>query len=132
MPQLQAIVLADREATPVNHNFVPRDIVDGIGTVVNSTGVMIGEETLTIGLRKAQTKARPKMVIKVPVVQNSVVNGITVPTVVRTGYVTIEATFDASSTTQERNNIMGMAYAALTGPSKALIHDTFVNLQGVY
>lgn len=53
MPQLQNIVLTDRATTPVNHTFVPRDIDrNGVATVVESTGVPVGENQLSISLTR--------------------------------------------------------------------------------
>jgi hypothetical protein len=132
MPQLQNLVLTDRESTPVDHTFVPRDIRDGVGEVVESSGVPVGENRYTISLRKtpnSRYKSTIKMVI--PVVQNQVESGITTPVVVRTAYATVEFDFDSKSTTQERNNVVGMLASSL-GASKVLVNDTVVNLQGVY
>lgn len=132
MAQLQNLVLKDREATPNDHTFVPRDIRDNVGEVVESTGVPVGESRFTISLRKT-SNGRYKSTLKlvVPVVQNQTVNGIVTPVVVRTSYATIDFDYDARSTTNERNNFVGMIADALKA-DKALVNDTIVNLQGVY
>jgi len=132
MAQLQNLVLKDRAATPSDHTFVPRDIRDNVGEVVESTGVPVGESRFTISLRKT-SNGRYKSTLKlvVPVVQNQTVNGIVTPVVVRTSYVTVDFDYDARSTTSERNNFVGMIADALKA-DKVLVHDTIVNLQGVY
>jgi len=132
MPQLQNLVLTDRAATPVDHTFVPRDIVAGLGTVVESTGVPIGENRVQVALNRTTT-GRYKAVIKMafPIVQDQTVNGVTTPVVVRTGYADVTFTFDSTSTQDERNNIAGMLASGLM-TSKTLINDTVVKLQGVY
>jgi len=132
MAQLQNLVLKDRAATPSDHTFVPRDIRDNVGEVVESTGVPVGESRFTISLRKT-SNGRYKSTLKlvVPVVQNQTVNGIVTPVVVRTSYVTVDFDYDARSTTIERNNFVGMIADALKA-DKVLVHDTIVNLQGVY
>lgn len=132
MAQLQNLVLKDRKATPSDHTFVPRDIRDNVGEVVESTGVPVGESRFTISLRKT-SNGRYKSTLKlvVPVVQNQTVNGIVTPVVVRTSYVTVDFDYDARSTTDERNNFVGMIADALKA-DKVLVHDTIVNLQGVY
>lgn len=132
MPQLQDLVLADRATPPVNHTFTPRDIKQGVGAVVESTGVPIGDNRVTVSLSETAGK-RYKAIVKgsFPIVQNQVVNGITTPVVVRVAYATFDFSFDATSTLEERNNVVGMMSSAL-GTSKTLVNDTVVKLQGVY
>jgi hypothetical protein len=132
MPQLQNLVLTDRQGTPVDHTFVPRDIVAGLGTVVESSGVPIGNKTVQVALNKTAS-GRYKAVIKmaIPIVQTQTINGIDTPVVVRTSYVDTTFTFDATSTTAERNDVVGM-FATALGTSKTLVNDTVVGLQGVY
>lgn len=132
MPQLQNVVLTDREPTPVSHTFVPKDIVNGVATVVETNGTPIGETKLTISLRGTGTaKRKGRIVLYAPVVQTETINGISRPTVVRTAIAAIDVTFDAASTEQERKNLIGMLHSALD-PAKVLVNDTFVKLQNVY
>lgn len=130
MPQLQNVVLTDRAGTPVNHTFVPRDIVSGVATVVEFSGVPIGESRLTLSLRRT-AKYKGRMVLTVPVVQTETINGITSPKVVRTAIAEVNFTFDPTSTEQERKDLIGMLESAL-GSSKTLVNDTYVKLQNVY
>lgn len=132
MPALQSLVLKDREATPVNHTFNPKDMAGNVGTVAESTGVKIGDNLYSVSVRKTAAgkyKCQLKMVI--PVVVNETINGVTVPAVSRTSYVNAEFTFDPTSTTAERNNVVGMFADSLT-PSKTLVNDAVVGLQGVW
>lgn len=131
MPQLQNLVLTDREATPVNHTFTPRDIVSNVGAVVESSGVPVGDNRFTISLRQVNNRYKATIQMSVPVVQNQTINGITTPVVVRTAFADLTFTFDAQSTTQERTNLVGMLQSAMA-TNKALFHDTVVGLQGVY
>lgn len=131
MPSIQNISLLDREATPVAHAFVPRDVKNGVGYVVRSTGVPISEERLTVSMRKVGTKFRGKLTLAVPVVVNETINGVVTPKAVRTAYANIDITFDEMSTTQERTNLIGMLADSL-GVSKVLVHNCFVGLEGVY
>lgn len=132
MPQLQNLVLTDRETTPATHTFTPRDIVGGVGVVEESTGVKVGDKTFSISVRTTPNK-RIKVPIKmaVPVVVNETINGVTYPKVVRSAYVDCTFTFDASSTEQERKNVVGMFQSAFE-PSKTLVNDAVIKLQGVY
>lgn len=133
MPQLQTLVLTDRATTPVNHTFVPRDIdKEGTATVVESTGVPIGDNVLTIQTSRTRT-GRIKVLVqgKFPIVATETINGVSMPKVIRYANANQVWYFDASSTTQERNNVVGMMTSAYA-PTKPLVHDTVVNLEGVY
>lgn len=131
MPQLANVILTDRAATPVNHTFTPADINGGVGLTVESSGVPVGDSRFTIGLKKTADKCKPELRLTVPVVQTQTVNGISTPVVVRTAYATISFNFDATSTTQERKDLVGMMQSALDS-SKTVINDVIVNLQGVF
>lgn len=131
MPQLQNLVLTDRATTPVNHTFIPRDIVDGIATVVESSGVPVGENRATLSLRRTTGKVKGRLVLTMPIVQTETINGVSKPTVVRQSIADLQLSFDATSTEDERKNLLGMLESAL-GASKTLVNDTFVKLQNVY
>lgn len=132
MPQLQPLVLKDR-ATPtaVDHTFSPSDISAGVGAVVESTGVPVGNSRYTISLRQSNGRYRATIQLNVPVVANEIINGVTTPKVVRTAYADVTFTFDRTSTEAERNNLVGMLADSLAA-NKVLVHDTVVKLQGVY
>lgn len=133
MPQLQNAVLTDRASTPVAHTFVPRDIVSGVGTVIETTGVPVGNSRLSVSLRQTSGNGRYRADVKlsVPIVADQVVNGVTTPVVQRTAYADLSFTFDPTSTEQERNNFVGMLASSLA-TSCTLVNDTVVKLQGVY
>lgn len=133
MPQLQNIVLTDRETTPVNHTFTPGEIVqpNNVGVVVESTGVPIGEPKLTISMRKVGDKLKGRLTLAVPVVQTSTVNGVSNPVVVRTAVADLGVTYAQTSTEQERANLIGMLASALD-KTKVLVNDALVKGQGVY
>lgn len=132
MPAIQSLSVLDRTpVTPVAHVFAPRDVTSGVGLVVANAGTPVNEERITVSMRKSGTKFRGKLTFAIPVVATSTVNGISVPVLQRTSYATVEFTFDESSTTQERTNLVGMVADSL-GVSKALVHGAIVNLEGVY
>lgn len=131
MPQLANLVLTDRAATPVNHTFTPLDIKDGVGVVVESSGVPIGDRRFSVSLTKtSQNRYKPSFRLTVPVVQEATVNGVTKPTVVRTAYADINLSFDPSSTEQERKDVVGMLQSSLD--STKWVNDVAIKLQGVY
>jgi len=131
MPQLQNLVLTDRAATPVAHTFVPRDIDKGVATVVETSGVPIGENKVTLSLRRVGARMKGRLVLTVPVVQTETINGVANPKVVRSAIVSADVVFDVTSTEQERKDAIGMFMTAFD-PSKVLVNDTFVKLQNVY
>lgn len=132
MPQLQNLVLADRAATPVNHTFTPRDIVGGVGTVEESSGVPIGSNSYSVSLRKTPAGAyKATLKGRFPIVQTQTVNGVSTPTVVRTSYAEFEFSFDSTSTEQERKDVVGMMADSLSS-GKVLTNDLLTKLQGVY
>ncbi|UJQ85568.1 MAG: putative coat protein [Yuhrihovirus faecenecus] len=132
MPQLQSIVLTDRTpVTPVNLTFTPLDIKDGIGSVVNSSGVPIGNKRLTVSMKKTNTRWKGTVRLDLPVVATETVNGISKPVVVRTAYAELNVSFDERSTEQERTDAIGLLSSGLS-TSKVLINDALVKLEGVY
>lgn len=133
MPQLQSVVLTDRTpTTPVNLTFVPRDIDgNGVGTVVNTSGVPIGEKRLTVSVKKRSTRYNAQVRLILPVVVTETINGVSRPVVVRTAYVNVDCTFDERSTEQERNDAIGLMASAL-GTGKVLTNDALVKLESVY
>lgn len=132
MPAIQNTVLTDRAGTPVNHTFVPQNVVQGIGTVVESTGVPVGNSRLSVSLRKTETgRFKSTVQLAVPVLVTEVINGVSQPKVVRTAYANATFTFDETSSLQERKDLVGMFQSSLD-PSKLLVNDTVIGLQGVY
>lgn len=132
MPQLQSIVLTDRTpVTPVNLTFTPRDIANGVGAVINSSGVPIGDKRLTVSMKKTGTRYKGEVRLQVPILATETINGVSRPVVIRTSYVTLDVAFDEKSTEQERNDAIGMMYSALA-TGKVLVNDALVKLEGVY
>lgn len=131
MPQLQNLVLTDRAATPVQHTFVPRDILNGVATVVNSDGTPVGEKRYSISSRRVNGKIKTRVVFAFPVVQTETINGISKPKVVRESIVDATFTFAGDSSESERNNAVGM-FADSLAPAKVLVNDALVKAQGVY
>lgn len=112
MPQLADMILKDHLAA--NHTFKPRGVVDGIATLVESTGVPIGDRRVSFAQQRTTT-GRHKATVRfvVPIVQNTVVNGISKPAVVRTSYVDMTFTFDGASSADERADVLWFAYSFL-------------------
>lgn len=132
MPQLANLVLTDRAATPVNHTFIPRDIVNNVATVEESSGIPIGNNRVSIGLtRTAQGRQKATLKGSFPVVQTQTINGVSSPVVVRQAYFDLTLNFADTSTEQERKDVVGMLYSALD-PSKTLVNDVVTKLQAIY
>lgn len=132
MPQLQTTVLKDRASPVVDHTFTPRNIVGNVGELVESQGVPVGESRMTISLRKTP-QGRYKGVLKlaVPEVVAQTINGVSTPVIARTAFVEVSVDFASTSSSEERDNAIGMIQSALD-PSTTLVNGVFVNLEGVY
>lgn len=131
MPQLANLILTDRAATPVNHTFTPRDVVGGVGAVVESSGVPIGNNTFTVGVTKTPAgRYKSTVRLAVPVVVTETINGVARPAVVRTAYADLTFTFDATSSEQERKDMVGMLASSLD--SSKWTNDVLTKLQAVY
>lgn len=133
MPALISTVLKDRQTTPVDHTFVPREVAGGVGTVEESSGgIPAGSNRLSVSSRKLPSgKYKAEVRLTVPVVVTETVNGVAVPKVARTSYASATFTFDATSSEAERNNVVGM-FADAFGTGKQLVNDTVVKLQAVW
>ncbi|UJQ85087.1 MAG: putative coat protein [Etongtovirus faecivicinum] len=132
MPQLTTVVLKDRAASPADHTFTPANIANGVGKLVETSGVPVGNSTLTVSNRQtANGRFRVEVRLAVPVVQNQDIGGIISPIVVRTSYADCTFTFDKTSTLQERKDTVGMFYSAL-GVDQSMIMAVLQDLEGVY
>lgn len=126
------LVINDRAATPVAHTYTPDgDDANGVHVFSEKTGVPAGNPRFTAQLRVSNGKYRPSLRLQVPVVQTQTINGVSNPVVVRTSYITFEATFDALSTDQERKDAIGLMTNALAA-SQTQINDMLVNLSDIY
>ncbi len=132
MPQLQSVVLTDRTpVTPVNRTYDPQDIKAGVGVAANGAVTPAGSERISVSNILSGTRYKGEVRLVLPVIQNETVNGIVRPVVVRTAYVTLQTSFDTSSSEQERNDALGLMASAL-GTGKVLINDALVKNQGIY
>lgn len=132
MPSMQNLVLKDRATTPVDHTFVPANLAGGVGRLVESSGVKVGDSSFSISSRKTPNgRYKATLKLEIPKTEVAVVNGVNVDTVTRVAYATAEFSFDAKSTTAERNNLVGM-FADSLAKTKTIVDKTVVDLEGVW
>lgn len=131
MPQLQALTLTDRQASPVAHTFQPEGISQNVGSVVENKDVPIGNPRYSLSLRQTEKAYKGTLKFAVPIVVNQTINGVSTPVVARTSYVNCEFEFAKTSTEQERKDVVGMFQSSLA-PGAVLVNDTLIKLQGVY
>lgn len=131
MPQLQNLVLKDRAATPKSHTFTPRNVEQNVGTVVETTGVPVGEPRFSISLRQTADNYKAELRLMVPVVQDQIINNVSSPVAVRQAIASATFTFAKTSTEAERNDIVGM-FADALAVDKTLVNDCVVKLGGIY
>lgn len=131
MAALQNVVLTDRAATPVNHTFTPLKLSNGVATLTESSGTPIADPTLTLSNTLSKGKYKVRAVLRIPVVQTQVINGISTPVVVREQVWDLTAKMDKTSLLQERKDGAGMFYSLL-GSSQTFPMSLFQNLEGIY
>jgi len=131
MPAITNLILTDRATTPVNHTFTPNGIPNGVATLVESDGVKVGDSKFTISRRKSADRRKVHLRLVIPVVATETINGIDSPKVVRTAYANIDFNFDVRSTRQERDDMVGMLYTALSD-GQAMVDKAVVDLEDVY
>lgn len=133
MANFTNLVLTDRKPTPVAHTFTTRDVVNGVATVVESAGIPLGDSRVSLSMNRTNGSNRYKPVMKfiVPVLQTETINGVSRPVVVRTAYAELQFNFDATSTEQERKDLVGYVYSAL-GTSQTMVNEVLVGLQGIH
>lgn len=134
MPSIQNVVLKDRQATPVNHTFTPRSVSNGTGVVAEAaaSGTAIGENRLSVSSRTtAGNRRKSDLKFSFKKVAMSTVNGVEVPQIVDTAYVTITYDFGPNWTEAERNNIQGQVEDSQRTTS-TLVYNTVVKAEAVY
>jgi len=133
MPALQSLVLTDRQSTPVNHTLLPVSEKDGLATVAlaDASGAVVTEKRFTIQMKRSPGRMRVTCRLSVPVVVTETINGVSSPVVVRNALVDCAFVFADTSTSAERNDVVGMFASALTA-SKLLVNDTIVKGESVW
>lgn len=131
MPAYDDIAIVDREDTPVTHTFTPRAPSNGVAVFKNTSGVPIGDETITLSSRLSGSKLKNRLVLSVPIMVTETINGVSVPKVDRVSYADLTLTFAESSTLQERQNVVGMLADALA-EDQTLVDGVLTGLEGVY
>jgi len=134
MPSLQNLILTDRAATPVARTFAPldRNPQTGVITVGHSPdGSVVSRATLSVSHRKTNGKLKTRMVLSVPTVQTETINGISSPRVVRSAFADLTFTFAATSTEQERKDVIGMIQSSFD-TSKVLVNDTLIKGESIW
>lgn len=124
MPAFGIITAADAAATPVNHNFEPTKGPDGVDKWVERTTntQLNGQWALTFAVKNPKLSTgvtRVTLGLSIPVVVNSVVNGVTIPTVDRTGRFFGEFIFPATGTEQERKDLVKLVANLLLNSTMA-------------
>ncbi len=132
MPQLNTITLGDRQDPAVLHDFIPKGIEGGVTTLVESTGIPVGDRKITVSnVRTGNGRTKVTIKMAIPVVQDQVVAGVNNPVLLRTAYAETVFSFDANSTKQERADISEQMTGLLSSGiplTKKVIED----LEGIY
>lgn len=112
MPKMNALVLKD--ASDVNHTYVPRSTQNGVSTLIETGAIPLGDNRLTLGInRTAAGRIKPQMKFTMPVVSTVTVDGKAKSEILRTGYADLSLNFDQSSTESERADVVLMIAKAI-------------------
>lgn len=126
------LVVNDRAATPVAHTYTPDgDDKNAVHLYSEKTAVPAGNPQFTIALSKSSGKYKPSIRLKIPVVATQTINGVSTPVLVRTAFVSVDFTFDAYSTEQERADCVGLLANSLAA-GQTQINDLVVKLSDIY
>jgi len=132
MPALTIITANDRESTPVTHSFSPDGEENGVFRFVETDGVPVGDNVLTVSKNVTPAQKRKLRVrLAMPVTVTETVNGVDSPKIVRTAYADFAFTFDKESTLQERKNLVGLM-AGLLASSEPSMNEVLTELKGFY
>lgn len=139
MPALANIVIADGQPTPVNRTFAPL-MVDKSGVAWHEnrvSGVQIGYDQLTIGLRRAtSTVTNNKLSVKLvlptlEVTSPSTSSGIQpAPTLAYAATAFVEFVLPSRSTSQNRKDLVTLLRNALV--AGGVIATCVENIEGEY
>lgn len=110
MPQANQLALSDGTNTLT---FSPNGASGNVYTFINGNGVIVGNNILSVGPRLTQTRRKITIRLACPVVQTSVVNGISNPVQTRVAYVKVEFDFARESVTADRTSIRELLKSAL-------------------
>lgn len=133
MPALQSLVVTDRQATPVNHTFVPDGEKDGVYfvAIADSSGIAISKKRLGLSKRETADRTRVTEKWRFPTIVTETINGVASPVVARIAHIDATFTFEKTHTEQERKDVVGMFYSA-HAVGKVLIEDTIVKDQNIW
>jgi hypothetical protein len=132
MPALTTLTLTDRSAT--DHAFTPRaEEPNGVMrfSKPDASGVPNGASHLRISLRESPSNIRVRLKLEVPTVVTETVNGVANPKVVRSAMADLTFTFAKTSTTAERELVVGLMADAL-GASQSEIDSVLTDLESFF
>jgi hypothetical protein len=128
MPQLNTVVLKDFAGA--DHQFNPVDLAKGIATLAEGSGVPVGDIRMSYGVAKTGTgRLKTTLRFAIPEVQTVSEGGGTKTSVLRTAYIDLSMTFEATSTVGERSDCISFVLNAL---QHSAMQKTFIGLESVY
>lgn len=114
---LQPVTLTDRSSPAKSVVYTPRQIVDGVGILINPgpEGALVGQSQLSVvSRRKNGGSKRVEAVLKLTLPKTVVetVNGVAVPKVIGTSYATVTVDLDPQFTDADAANMAGQLESA--------------------
>lgn len=126
MAQILPIILNDGTA---DVTYSPYEVdASGVARLRTASDTVIGTSELSVSGRTATANRRVVVKLQIPTVQNEIVNGITIPKVVRMEIGKIELSLPITSTKAERTSIRNQLADALKNVLVAAVIDNNENL----
>lgn len=132
MAQRASFSVLDRATTPLAHVYAPRSSPDTSVVLFVENGIVpVGERKFTISTRKSGTKYRTRMKLEVPTLVTEVINTVNRYSVTRIAYVDCTFTFEDTSTSQERKDVIGQ-FANSLAATQTMINSSLVDLEEIW
>lgn len=136
MGAITTITVADAAATPVDHDFIPKQIDGNVARYLEkSSSSPIGFWPLGVSLRETGGNNgnaklyRARVTFDMPIVQTETIDGVDYPKLVRTYRASVDIAMPEDGTLQERKDFRKMLAEILDDSS---VVDVLENLNNIY
>jgi hypothetical protein len=132
MPALSPFEIIDRDT--VTHTYEPIGSKDGVHffSKADANGVVIGESTLSVSLRKTPANNKLRVKVVIPTVQTETVNGVSRPRIVYQNWANIELVFSESSTTADRQLLIDHVTDMFTSRTGSTLDEVAEDVKDLY
>lgn len=132
MPNMTTLSVTDRSDPGNDHVLLPV-ATHPIAWWKENGSVPLGDLTVSVSTSTSATKIKPTVRVKIPQIVEETINGVITSKVARTAYADIRLSFDVTSTSTERNELIGMVSDLFAdAATQPLFHAMIVDLENAY